>query len=412
MLQRTLLAFAAVLLTLAALAAPGRAQQPDFQTEHADACASGELSSCAVVGLIYETGAGGVQDPGRAIELYERACAREVEVACLRLDQLGQAPVALPEDPFVRVGRVADAETAAPIANALIELPYLDRRWVADPWGRVDLGRLPRGVHRIVVRRAGYDEIVGELPVPWDSEFVLFMYEELVEEDATVGRVYGQVTDAATGAPMPNVEVTLLAPNPMRTITNPDGRFSFAAITPGSAEVRLSHLGYHERRQDIRVEAGRTVEVYASLTTRPFELEPIEVTVGSAYLERNGFFRRARMGAGYQMTRRDVQFIDPMVLSELVTRIPGVTVERTRQGTNLVSRRELARDRPGACRLRPYLDGMPMMDWDIDLVHPQDVEGIEVHQGLAAPIEYRNLTDPDGTHPCGVLLIWTTRNGT
>ena len=407
MQHRALLPFAALL----ALAAPLDAQEPDFQTEHSRACELGDLRSCAVVGLIYETGAGGVQDRGRALGLYERACTRGVEVACVRIDLFNEAPVVLPDDPFFRVGRVADAETGAPIANALVELPNLDVRVIADPFGRVDLGQLPRGSHRIMVRRAGYQEIVGELPVPWDSEFVLFMYEDAAGEEATLGRVYGQVTDASTGAPIPNVEVTLLAPNPTRTITNPDGRFSFGGVAPGTAEVRLTHLGYEERRQEVQVRAGRTIEVYAALTTQPIELEPIEVSVGSAYLERNGFFRRARGGAGYQITRRDLLTIDPIVFSDIVTRIPGVAAERTRTGTHLVTRREMARDRPGGCRLRPYLDGMPMMEWDIDSVNPRDIEGVEVHQGLAAPIEYRNLIDPDGTTPCGVLLIWTTRNG-
>jgi hypothetical protein len=54
---------------------------------------------------------------------------------------------------------------------------------------------------------------------------------------------------------------------------------------------------------------------------------------------------------------------------------------------------------------------MPMIDWDLDQLRPEHIEGIEVHQGLAAPIEYRNLINPDGTYPCGVVLIWTTRGG-
>jgi hypothetical protein len=72
----------------------------------------------------------------------------------------------------------------------------------------------------------------------------------------------------------------------------------------------------------------------------------------------------------------------------------------------------MGRETPGGCPLRPYVDGFPMLDWDLNQVHPDDVEGIEIHQGLAAPIEYRNLINPDGTHPCGVVLIWTTRGGT
>ena len=397
---------------LLALGAPASAQRPDPQTMLADACEFGELQSCGVLGLIYETGAGGVRDVGRALDLYERACAREVAAACVRLGLVTENPPgSLPEDPFVRVGRVADAENGAPLANALIELPGLDLRAIADPEGRVELGRLPRGTHRIVVRRFGYEEVVGELPVPWEGEFLLLMYQELTEESPTLGSVFGQVTDAASGTPLANVEVTLLAPNPVRTLTNPEGRFSFGGVAPGEAEVRLSLLGYGERRTDLDVQAGRTVEVHATLSVQPIELEPIEVTVGSPYLDRSGFFRRARSGAGYLLTRRDLQAMNLLRVSEVFSRVPGVFAEQTRIGMQVVTRREMGRDRPGPCQLRPYLDGMPMPDWDIDQVRPDDLEGVEVHQGLAAPIEYRNLTNPDGTHPCGVVLIWTTRGG-
>jgi hypothetical protein len=410
MAHRTLLSlsFAALL----AFAGPAGAQRPTFQAEHTDACELGDLRSCSVLGLIYETGAGGVRDMGRALELYERACAREVEAACLRLALLEDQPPADPNaDHFVRFGRVADAETGAPIPNALVELPGLGLRRTADPWGRVDLGRLPRGSHRISVRRGGYDEITGQLPVPWDSEFVLFMFPEVVDESPALGGVFGQVSDAATGAPIANVEVTLLAPNPVVTISNQDGRFAFGGVNPGRAEVRLSHIGYQERRQQLSVQGGRTVEVYASLSTRPIELEPIVVTIGSAYLDRSGFYRRARAGAGYVLTRRDFDGMNLIELSEVFARVPGVFVEQTRQGARVVTRREMGRDVPGACRLRPYLDGIPMTDWDVNQVRPDVIEGLEVHQGLAAPIEYRNLTDPDGTSPCGVVLIWTTRGG-
>jgi hypothetical protein len=399
-------------LLLLALGGSARAQTPDPQTMLADACELGELSSCTVLGLVYETGAGGVRDVGRALELYERACAREVAAACVRRDLVDQvAAEPLPEDPFVRVGRIADAETGAPLANTLIDLPGLELRMIADEWGRVELGRLPRGTHRIVARRFGYEEVAGELPVPWEGEFLLLMYPDLADESPRLGSVFGQVTDAASGTPLANVEVTLLAPNPVRTITNPEGRFSFGGVEPGAAEVRLNLIGYGERRTDLQVQAGRTVQVYATLSVQPIELEPIEVTVGSAYLDRTGFYRRARGGAGYLLTRRDFLAIDPLRVSEVFLRVPGVYVEETRVGARVVTSRAMGRDQPGPCQLRPYLDGMPMIDWDLDQLRPEHIEGIEVHQGLAAPIEYRNLINPDGTYPCGVVLIWTTRGG-
>ena len=409
MAHRTLLSFAVLL----AFAGTARAQTPDFHTIQSDACARGDLFACSVLGLIYETGAGGERDLDRARELYERACTREIEAACLRLALLEEEPPADPAtDPFTRFGRVADAETGAPIPNALIELPDVGVRRIADLQGRVDLGRLARGTHRIVVRRPGYDEVDGRLPVPWDSEFLLFMNAEVIEESAREGRVFGQVTDAATGAPLANVEVALLAPNPVLTISNENGRFAFGGIPPGRAEVRLSLIGYEERRQEVSIEAGRTVEVYASLATEPIRLEPIEVTVGSGYLERSGFYRRARSGAGYVLTRRDFDRMDLIELAEVFARVPGVVVEQTRQGARLVTRREVGRQGSGPCHLRAYLDGVPALDFDLNQVDPDAVEGLEVHQGLAAPIEYRNLTDPDGGNPCGVVLIWTTRGGT
>ena len=51
-----------------------------------------------------------------------------------------------------------------------------------------------------------------------------------------------------------------------------------------------------------------------------------------------------------------------------------------------------------------------MFDCDLDLVRPDDLQALEVYQGAATPIEYRQPTDPDGTPACGVVLIWTRRN--
>jgi hypothetical protein len=397
------------IVALLAFAGPVRAQ--DFMTQHRSGCDMGDLRSCTVLGLIYETGAAGVRDVGRALELYGRACAREVQAACLRIDLVEQdTTIETEPDPFVRVGRVADAESGAPLDNALVDLPGLDMRRAVDEWGRVDLGRLPRGVHTIIVRRLGYEEVRGELPVPWDSEFVLFMYREVIDESVTLGTVFGQVTDAETGEPLANVEVVLLSPNPVRTMTNPQGRFSFGGVAPGTAEVRLNLLGYEERRTELDVTAGRTTEVYAALSVRPIELEPIEVVVASEYLDRTGFYRRARAGSGYLLTRRDLQAFEPMQVEEMFLTVPGVATAQMRWGAEVVTRRQTPSS-GSLCHLRPYLDGMPMMAWDVNQVRPEDVEGIEVYQGVAAPIEYQNLIDPDGRRPCGVVLIWTTRGG-
>ena len=61
---------------------------------------------------------------------------------------------------FPRSGQVADAETRAPLSGAIVELPELGIRVISDELGRVDLGRLPTGRHRLTAERVGYDGII------------------------------------------------------------------------------------------------------------------------------------------------------------------------------------------------------------------------------------------------------------
>ena len=403
-----------VVVSLCLLARPLAGQ--DAQTLHRRACDRGELLSCNVLGLMYETGAGGTRDLARAISLYQQACDRGVTEGCTRLrlarssgDGVAPGDGFAPSDGFLRIGRVADAETGAPISEAIVDLPGIRLRAVSDESGLVELGRLQRGRHRIVTRRAGYRTLRGELPVPWDTEFLILLDRSAAEDRRALGRIFGRVTEEGRIDGLSDVEVTVLTPTPVRTLTNPAGRFTLTGLEPGLVEVRLTRLGYTSRTTTLTVEPGRTVVVNGSMSPRPIELDPIEVTVGSGYLERSGFYRRARQPWGTRFTRRDVERLNAQVVSDLLSRTPGVTVLRGPRGPELVSRRRVDTGDQGSCHLRPYLDGMAMPDWDFDLVGAEEIEGLEVYQGASAPVEYRNLVEPDGTFPCGVLLIWTRR---
>jgi hypothetical protein len=159
----------------------------------------------------------------------------------------------------------------------------------------------------------------------------------------------------------------------------------------------------------VAVEAGATLELRASLSTQAIELEPIEVVVVSGYLHRSGFYQRSGHSIGTQFARSDLDRIDPMVVSEILTRVPGVAVLQTRRGVVPITSRAGGPVGQGDCRLRPYLDGMAMFEWNIDDVLPDDLEAIEVYHGPSVPVEYARLVDPDGHYPCGVVLLWTTR---
>jgi hypothetical protein len=262
----------------------------------------------------------------------------------------------------------------------------------------------------VVAGRFGYTQVRGELPVPYDTDFLMLLDRMVFDEDETLGRIVGRVTDAATGQGMPNVDVAVSGAEPRNVISGSDGRFVLARLDAGPIELTFSHLGYDTRTASVVIGAGQVLEVRADLTMEPIELEPIEVRVGSRYLERSGYYRRSVQAMGTQFSRSDIADMHPVSMSDIILRAPGVTTS-TERGRTLVYSTRSGEQRDGApCRVRLYLDGVAMHDWDLEFLRPDDLEAMEIYHGASTPIEYQHLVDPDGVYPCGVVLIWTRRN--
>jgi len=390
----------------------------NFLRDHERACEGGERSSCTILGLIYETGAAGTRNLQRAVAFYQRACDAGFPEGCTRLalaqtTSSGTAAGAVP-DPArsgeqVRRGYIADAETGAPIALAVVEIPRLGIRELADEAGRVELGPLPRGRHEVTAGKLGYVLVRGDLPVPLETDFLMLLDRSAPDVEETVGRIVGRVIDEATGRGLPYVQIEVTGSD-RAVLSGPEGRFALPGLPPGPAEVTFTLLGYESRAAPVMVEAGRVLEVRASLAMRPIELEPIEVYVGSQYLQRSGFYRRSILAMGTQFGRRDLDDIDAVSMSDIILRAPGVTTVTERGKTRVVSGRSAAQLSGDPCRLRLYLDGVAMHDWDLELLRPDDLEGVEIYQGASTPVEYQHLVDPDGVYPCGVVLVWTRRS--
>jgi hypothetical protein len=336
-----------------------------------------------------------------------------VASACTRLRLLeasGQPPQ--PEDELVRVGYVAAAYDGTPLGGAVVRVRGIpgvgERRYLSDASGRVVLDPLPRGRHLVDVQRGGYVHTEGEIPVPWDGDF-LFLLEEVRDEgdDGSLGRIFGQVVDEGTGVGIPDVDVSVVAGRTVRAISNRTGRFLIDDLSPGPVEVRLERLGYEPRTATLQVRGGRTVEVYASMTVEPIELEPVEVAVASRYLERSGFYQRVRNVSGDHFTYRDIERMSAQLVADVVRRAGGVTVASNQVGwgSEALSNR-LAASADGRCRLRPYFNGVPTVDFNLELVPPDEIEALEIYQGPNVPIEYFDEMQRAGAS-CGVVLIWT-----
>jgi hypothetical protein len=397
-------------VALLSVSAPALAAQ-DLLRTHRRACDGGEIRMCTVLGLIYESGAAGDRDMERAMELYQRACDQEIAAGCARL-ALAQAapPVGTRENGYVRVGYIADSESGAPVSEAVVEIPLLGIRLLADEAGRVDFGRLPRGRHTVTAGRLGYIRVEGDLPVPWDTDFMMLLDRTVQDEGERVGGIFGRVKEEGTGRDLQYVDITLAGNPPIQLVTGVDGRFSLSGLDPGPVDVTFALIGYEPRTTTIAIEPGETIELHATLSTQAIELEPIEVLVGSRYLDRNGFYRRSRQAIGTQFTRRDLIELDPIDVTEVLLRAPGVEMQVGRNGSHPVSSRREGAIGQGACRLRVYIDGVSLFEFDIGTLRPDDLEGIEVYHGASVPVEYQRLVDPDGVYPCGAVLVWTRRD--
>ena len=426
-----------------ALLAPAPAAAQATERLYQEACDGGDLTACNVFGLMYETGQGVPRDPARAATLYRRACQGGALVGCtnvgvLLVSGLGVSPDSVSAAGFFRVaceggeqlgcallgamsetadavsagrhakiGRVGDVGTNGPLSEALVELPALGVRVISDGNGSFVLSDLPEGRHPIRAERLGYEPLVGVLEVPGDPNVILLMTPAESTDPSAPGQVVGRVLEGG-GRALADVDVGVVDQERARTLTNQQGRFTIRDVAPGLVVVRFARLGHAPRSATLVVQPGRTAEISVALAVEPIELEPVEVSIRSLDLERDGFYARAAQGWGTHFAPSDIERLQPMTVGDLFRgRVPGVRVAQVYDRswgsvTRLFSRRGSGFT-SGSCVLPVYLDGVLISDNDVDRIPAEAVMAAEVFQGSNAPIQYR------GWSSCGAVLLWTRR---
>ena len=379
------------------------------------ACDSGEPNGCTDLALLYDSGTGVNRDRDRATGLYRTACDGGAQLACDLLAEREPAAAAATEPTYFKMGRVQDAATGQPLADVLVEIPGLDLRGLTDDEGLVPFGPLPAGRYQVIAERLGYDFVQGVLEVPGSSELVILLNRIPLDDPTRPGRVDGRVTDLG-GQGLADVEVVLADSAGTRTLTSAQGRFSLRDVEPGVAELRFRRIGYQPRSYAVVVQPGTTVEMSATLSTEAIELDPIEVSVRSRFLERNGFYQRERRGLGTQIDRAELDRLDPVIVSDALGQVTGLRLSRDPRNPNRVypvSRRGNSFNAGGftggtgasACVMPIYVDGVRSPDADLNQVPPEWLEAIEVYTGVTTPVEFQTAA----SESCGVVLMWTRR---
>jgi outer membrane cobalamin receptor len=103
----------------------------------------------------------------------------------------------------------------------------------------------------------------------------------------TTGKIAGRVTDAATGEPLPGVNVAIVGTTQGAT-TDPDGYYSILNVKPGTYAVRASFIGFASMTvEEVRVMIDKTTTVDFVLREEVVEGEEVVVTAERSLVQRD-----------------------------------------------------------------------------------------------------------------------------
>lgn len=153
-------------------------------------------------------------------------------------------------------GIVVDATTNRPIPDATVTASAIDAR--TDAEGRFELHRVPAGEVSVASSRAVYvDASTMVTLAAGTTETVALRLTPI-----TWGIVTGRVTDADTGRPLANADVTI---GTQAVQSNADGRFSAERVAAGRLQVASTVPAYQPGTVSIDLEAGGEQDVELAL---------------------------------------------------------------------------------------------------------------------------------------------------
>lgn len=216
------------------------------------------------------------------------------------------------------------------------------------------------------------------------------------------GSINAVVRDT-TGAGIAGAELAI-AGTGIKGYTDDDGHLHLGPIAPGSARLTVRRLGFRATSADITVTSNRATIDTVRLVEVAHRLDVITVrgTIHAYGSRMLGFYERRNAGFGHFFTRAEIEDINPMHLTDLFRRIPGMQLASTNVIQNAVRMRG-ARDCPPLL----WLDGAPAAaaEYDLDTIDPLSIEAMEIYSGPSeTPVQFH---PPMDVQACGVIVIWT-----
>ena len=204
------------------------------------------------------------------------------------------------------------------------------------------------------------------------------------------------VIDDETGEPVGGAFVRLKGRSPDLT-TDEKGRATIANLKVGKHTVDIGAIGYEMRREPLLVQAGVTADLRVGLSFTGDKLPDVvvEARQEKLYPRYADFHRRAKNGAGYYTTWREIHQKGFSRLGDALRGVRGVQVNcRPNDCLILMSRSQ-------SCPPAIWVDGRPS-DFYGGNTPIGDIYGMEVYRGPSElPAEF--LTNG----MCGAIVLWT-----
>lgn len=224
----------------------------------------------------------------------------------------------------------------------------------------------------------------------------------LSAQSADAGTLMGRVNASSTGDAVVGAEV-LVEESDRRTTTGEDGLFRFENLPAGPHDLVVTYLGIRSREISFDLPPGGSddLSLVVDLTIIPVAELHVEISRTHSVGKLVGFFRRSERGAGVFITREEIAERRPNRPTDMLRRVPGLSIGASRFGSAPVSmgRRE-------GCIPQYFVDGTRAPRFNIDDLHPSDIAGIEIYRGNSeVPIEFKS------GDRCGAIIIWTRDPG-
>ena len=218
----------------------------------------------------------------------------------------------------------------------------------------------------------------------------------------------GRTIDTSSRMGIPGVRVSAHSENGRElavALSDSIGGFRFA-LEPGKYLLRTSRIGYAPTEsRKFELNDREQIDLLVQLAVEAVSTDPLVIVMKRTlvgrlipYYER---LDRRDVNGGHFITRAQ---IDSLGVGDITAHIEqsGVPMETSRRG----ERWPLGY---GRCRMRVFLDDVPMEGFALDaMVHADNIEGVEIYRSsYEAPARYS-----DRLNTCGVLLLWTRADRT